>query len=40
MTPVLPFGEVMEAADQLSQEEQEELKVVPVAELARVQVRS
>ena len=25
MTPVLPFGEVLEAADQLSQEEQEEL---------------
>jgi hypothetical protein len=25
MTPLLPFGEVLEAADRLSQEEQEEL---------------
>jgi hypothetical protein len=28
MTPVLPFGEVLEAADHLSQEEQEELVAI------------
>jgi hypothetical protein len=28
MTPVLPFGEVLEAADHLSQDEQEELVAI------------
>ena len=38
MTPVSPFGEVLEAADQLSQEEQEELVAIlhrRLAEAAR-----
>jgi len=35
MTPVLPFGEVLEAADHLSQEEQEELVAILHRRLAQ-----
>jgi len=35
MTPVLPFGEVLEAADHLSQEEQEELIAILHRRLAQ-----
>ena len=35
MTPVSPFGEVLEAADQLSQEEQEELVAILHRRLAQ-----
>jgi hypothetical protein len=34
MTPALPFGEVLEAADHLSQEEQEELIAILQRRLA------
>ena len=35
MTPVLPFGEVLEAADHLSQDEQEELIAILHRRLAQ-----